>query len=166
MIIVFMELLKITQPRKILVWSSIKRYIIHEVFFSRTLLVALVVLQIMAIAFTIIKANYDSIILNSATFGLYLSLLSFQILSKKNMFASSCSFKDHSVIGGLLNIALFERDKGFWGVTKDCLDTSFVLNLVVPAIIYYTLPATFSEWKLFWTGKRWLLFVFWGALIV
>lgn len=58
-----------------------------------------------------------------------------------------------------MNIALFERQKGFWGVAKDCLDTGIVLNLIVPAIVYYTLPATFSEWKLFWTGKRFVFFV-------
>jgi len=125
---------------------------------DRIFLITIYALQVFAICFTLWKANYDSIILNSATFALYLSLKCYQIFRRRDVLQSSCLLKNYTSLNGITKV-FFSSEKELstqrgLSVLKSCLNTDVINTFVIPASIFTILPATINEWRLFWSGDR------------
>ena len=110
--------------------------------------------QLLVILFTVWKANYDSVILNSVAFAFYLSLLVYQIFFQKGSLNSTCELAKYTSLNGVVNHILFEKEKFKWASVKGCINTNLIANTIIPATTFLVLPLTFSEWKLFWTGEK------------
>lgn len=133
-------------------WAVIKK-LYHRIF-----LITIYALQVFAICFTLWKANYDSIILNSATFAFYLSLKCYQIFRRRDILESSCLLKNYTSLNGITKV-FFSPEKEMTSqrgltVLKSCLNTDLLNTFVIPASIFTILPATINEWRLFWSGDR------------
>jgi len=48
----------------------------------------------------------------------------------------------------------FDKEKIGLSNIKECINTNFITNIIVPTASFLVLPLTFSEWKLFWTGEK------------
>jgi len=120
-------------------------------------LMTIYALQAFAICFTLWKANYDSVILNSAAFAFYLSLKCYQIFRRRDVLESSCLLKNYTSLNGVAKVLFTEREmysqKGL-EVLKSCINTDIINSLVIPTSVFMILPATIKEWKLFWSGDR------------